>query len=41
MLWKRKIYKKRTERNESNKFKKQYIKEKEKIEKTGIIAPTD
>ena len=43
MLWKRKQYKKRIQKNENKKFKKDYIREKEKIqnEGEGIIAPTE
>ena len=40
-LWKRKQWMKRNERNETKKFKKQYIKEKEKIEKTGGLIVTN
>eukprot|EP00347_Sterkiella_histriomuscorum_P002294 403368707 len=40
MLWKRKIYRKRVEKNESKKLKKQYIREKEK-DNSGVYAPTE
>lgn len=41
MLWKRKQYRKRLEKNESKKLKKQYIREKEKIDNQGVFAPTE
>ena len=32
LLWKRKLYKKRVEKNESKKANKQYFREKERVE---------
>ena len=41
-LWKRKIYRKRVERNEKKKLNKKYFKEKQKLEtSSGLIAPTE
>lgn len=40
-LWKRKLLKKRRERNEIKKMRKGYFKEKESVGEKGIISTTD